>query len=72
MKANTVTKKERIAAEMEKLNQKRQELTDRLAELEKRYKEEETLELHDMIRKAKVTPEELAEILANSPLIKKN
>ncbi len=57
---------------MEKLNQKRQELTDRLAELEKRYKEEETLELHDMIRKAKVTPEELAEILANSPLIKKN
>ena len=67
-----MTKKERIAAEMEKLNQKRQELTDRLAELEKRYKEEETLELHDMIRKAKVTPEELAEILANSPLIKKN
>ena len=72
MEVNTVTKKERIATEMEKLNQKRQELTDRLAELEKRYKEEETLELHDMIRKAKVTPEELAEILANSPLIKKN
>ena len=67
-----MTKKERIAAEMEKLNQKRKELTDRLAELEKRYKDEETLELHDMIRKAKVTPEELAEILANSPLIKKN
>ncbi len=67
-----MTKKERIAAEMEKLNQKRKELTDRLAELEKRYKEEETLELHDMIRKAKVTPEELAEILATSPLIKKN
>ena len=67
-----MTKKERIAAEMEKLNQKRKELTDRLAELEKRYKEEETLELHDMIRKAKVTPEELAQILATSPLIKKN
>ena len=72
MEVYTVTKKERIAAEMEKLRQRRQELTDRLTELEKRYKEEETLELHDMIRRAKVTPEELAEILANSPLIKKN
>ena len=67
-----MTKKERIAAEIEKTKNKRQELTDRLAELEKQFKEEETLELHEIIRKAKVTPEELAEILNTSPLIKKN
>ena len=63
-----MTKKERIAAEIEKTKQKRQELTERLAELEKRYKEEETLELHDIVRKAKVTPEQLAELLKNTPL----
>ena len=66
-----MTKKERIAAEIEKTKAKRQELTERLAELEKKYKEEETLELHDIIRKAKVTPEQLAEILAKSPLTRK-
>ena len=63
-----MTKKERIAAEIEKTKQKRQELTERLAELEKKCKEEETLELHDIIRKAKVTPEQLAELLKNNPL----
>lgn len=67
-----MTKKERIAAEINKTKKKRQELTERLAELEKQFKEEETLELHEMIRKAKVTPEELAEILNNSPLTRKN
>ena len=67
-----MTKKERIAAEIEKTKNKRQELTERLAELERQFKEEETLELHEMIRRAKVTPEELAEILNNSPLIRKN
>ncbi len=63
-----MTKKERIAAEIEKTKAKRQELTERLAELEKKYREEETLELHDIVRKAKVTPEQLAELLKNSPL----
>ena len=67
-----MTKKERIAAEIEKTKNKRQELTERLAGLERQFKEEETLELHEMIRRAKVTPEELAEILNNSPLIRKN
>ena len=63
-----MTKKERIAAEIEKTKAKRQELTERLAELEKKYREKETLELHDIVRKAKVTPEQLAELLKNSPL----
>ena len=67
-----VTKKERIAAEIEKTKAKRQELTERIAELERRYKEEETFEMHELLRKAKVTPEELAEILEKSPLTRKN
>ena len=67
-----VTKKERIVAEIEKTKIKRQELTERIAELERRYKEEETFEMHELLRKAKVTPEELAEILEKSPLTRKN
>ena len=67
-----VTKKERIAAEIEKTKAKRQELTERITELERRFKEEETFEMHELLRKAKVTPEELAEILEKSPLTRKN
>ena len=58
-----MTKKERIAAEIAKAKEKRQELNERIAELERRYKEVETLEMHEIIRKAKLTPEELKEIL---------
>ena len=58
-----MTKKERIAAEIAKAKEKRQELNERIAELERRYKEVETLEMHEIIRRAKLTPEELKEIL---------
>ena len=57
-----MTKKERIAAEIEKAKTKRQELNERIADLERRYKEEETLELHEIVRKAKLTPEQLEEL----------
>ena len=30
--------------------------------------EEETLELHEIVRKAKLTPEQLEELLENSPI----
>jgi len=63
-----VTKKERIAAEIEKAKTKRQELNEKIADLERRYKEEETLELHEIVRKAKLTPEQLEELLENSPI----
>jgi len=63
-----VTKKERIAAEIEKAKTKRQELNERIADLERRYKEEETLELHEIVRKSKLTPEQLEELLENSPI----
>ena len=67
-----MTKKERIAAEIVKAKEKRQELNEKIAELERRYKEVETLEMHEIIRKAKLTPEELKEILDRSPLTKKS
>ena len=67
-----MTKKERIAAEIVKAKEKRQELNEKIAELERRYKEVETLEMHEIIRRSKLTPEELKEILDRSPLTKKS
>lgn len=67
-----MTRKERIAAEIAKTKAKRQELTEKIADLERRYKEEEMLEMHEIVRKAKLTPEQLAKILDDSPLTKKN
>ena len=67
-----MTKKERIAAEIVKAKEKRQELNEKIADLERRYKEVETLEMHEIIRRSKLTPEELKEILDRSPLTKKS
>ena len=67
-----MTRKERIAAEIAKAKEKRQELNEKIAELERRFKEVETLEMHEIIRKSKLTPEELKEILDRSPLTKKS
>lgn len=67
-----MTKKERIAAEIAKAKERRQELNEKITQLERQYKEIETLEMHEMIRKSKLTPEELKEILDRSPLTKKS
>ena len=67
-----MTRKERIAAEIVKAKEKRQELNEKIADLERRYKEVETLEMHEIIRRSKLTPEELKEILDRSPLTKKS
>lgn len=67
-----MTRKERITAEIAKAKEKRQELNERIAELERRYKEVETLEMHEIIRRSKLTPEELKEILDRLPLTKKS
>ena len=66
-----MTKKERIAAQIEKKKQERKELDAKIAELEKQYREEETLEMHEMIRRSKLTPEELEQLLQSSPLTRK-
>ena len=67
-----MTKKERIAAEIAKAKEKRQELNEKIADLERRYKEVETLDMHEIIRRSRLTPEELREILDRSPLTKKS
>ena len=66
-----MTKKERIAAQIEKKKQERQELDVRIAELEKQFKEEETFEMHEMLRRSRLTPEELQQLLQNSPFTRK-
>ena len=66
-----MTKKERIAIQIEKKKQERQELDVRIAELEKQFKEEETFEMHEMLRKSKLTPEELQQLLQGSPFTRK-
>ena len=66
-----MTKKERIAAQIEKKKQERQELDVRITELEKQFKEEETFEMHEMLRKSKLTPEELQQLLQSSPFTRK-
>ena len=66
-----MTKKERIAAQIEKKKQERQELDVRIAELEKQFKEEETFEMHEMLRRSKLTPEELQQLLQNSLFTRK-
>ena len=66
-----MTKKERIAAQMEKKKQERQALDMRIAELEKQFKEEETFEMHEMLRRSKLTPEELQQLLQGSPFTRK-
>lgn len=67
-----MTRKERLAAEIARTKAKRQELNEKIAELERKFKEVETLEMHEIIRKAKLTPEQLAKILDESPFTKKN
>lgn len=66
-----MTKKQRISVQLEKKKLERQELDIRIEELEKQLKEEETLEMHEMIRKAKLTPEELGQLLQKSTFTRK-
>lgn len=56
-------KLERIAAERDKARRKRDEWDVRVKELERKYREEENSEIHDMVRAANLNPEQLAEII---------
>lgn len=57
------TKLERIAAERDKARKKRDEWDAKFKELDRRYREEENTEIHDMVRAANITPEQLAELI---------
>ena len=56
-------KLERIAAERDKARRKRDEGDARVKELERKYREEENSEIHDMVRAANLNPAQLAEII---------
>lgn len=65
-------KRERIRAEIGKLSERRKQIDARIETLEQQYKEEEMLEIQTIIRKAKLTPEEVEDLLRNKPVIRRN
>lgn len=64
-------KRERIRAEIGKLSERRKQIDARIETLEQQYKEEEMLEIQTIIRKAKLTPEEVEDLLRNKPVIRR-
>ena len=56
-------KLEKIAAERERARKKRDEWDAKVKELDRKYREEENSEIHDMVHAANLTPEQLAEII---------
>ena len=53
----------KLGTELEKARSRRDEWDRKAKELEKRYIEEENTQIHDMVRAANLTPEELAVII---------
>lgn len=56
---------EKIAAEREKARRKRDEWEARMKEWDRKYHEQENAEIHEMVHAARLTPEQLAEVLKN-------
>ena len=53
----------KLGTELEKARSRRDEWDRKVKELEKKYIEEENTQIHDMVRAANLTPEELAVII---------
>ena len=56
-------KLDRIGADLEKARRKRDEWDARAKELERKYKEVENTEIHEMVHAANLNPDQLAELL---------
>lgn len=56
-------KLERIGADLKKARKKRTEWEAKVKDLERRYREEENAEIHDMVHAANLNPEQLSELL---------
>ena len=56
-------KLKKLGTELEKARSRRDEWDRKVKELEKKYIEEENTQIHDMVRAANLTPEELAVII---------
>lgn len=56
-------KLDRLGADLEKARKKRAGWDARVKDLERRYREEENSEIHEMVHAANLTPDQLAELL---------
>ncbi|MBO7634345.1 MAG: DUF4315 family protein, partial [Lachnospiraceae bacterium] len=54
------TKLNRYRSELKRMREKRAELDNKIREMERKCREEENTTIHDLVREAGVTPEELA------------
>ena len=59
-----MTKLEKIGADLERARAKQAAWTQRVKELESRYREEENSVIHTMVHAANLTPEQLAQVIA--------
>ena len=59
---------EKLAKELSKAKQKREALDKKIRMLEEQYLERENTEIHDMVREANLTTEELAELIRRSKM----
>ena len=59
-------KLEKIRVDLDKARKKRAEWDVKVKELERRYREEENTEIHEMVHAANLTPEQLAELIRKS------
>ena len=56
-------KLDRIGADLEKARRKRAEWDAKVKDLERRYREEENSEIHELVHAANLTPDPLSELL---------
>ncbi len=56
-------KLEKMARDIEKAKEKRDVLDKKIRELEEKFVEQENTEIHDMVREANLTPEQLSELI---------
>ena len=57
-------KLDKIGADLAKARKKKAEWEAKVVELEKKYREVENSEIHDMVHAANLTPDQLAELLS--------
>lgn len=56
-------KLDKLGAELEKARKKKELWDARVKDLERRYREEENSEIHEMVHAANLTPDQLSELL---------
>lgn len=56
-------KLEKLGAELAKARKKKAEWDSKVKDLERRYREEENSEIHEMVHAANLTPDQLSELL---------